>query len=713
MVRQAFKAGNDPEREPAALGLAGVPWETIRLNLPANSDSREQREILDALPVLVFLERAGRIVYANAEARHMLGHSEGEWIPRPVEEVLWGLFPGTAEPQTTLTGTKRGSPFHATMPGRAGRLHPVEGTYSLLNTEMRDAVIVAHLGGRERAPKSRLMEDVLASIPDAVAIEHGNHVLYTNPAFTRMFGFTAEEVSGGSLQALIVPETRYSEIAMLEKQVDERGRATVETVRVNKSGELVDVSLHTAPLLVNGAKVGYVYTFRDIGERKETEAKLQFDAMHDVLTGLPNRSLFMDRLSLAMSRRLRRADQGCGVLFLDLDHFKEINDTLGHAAGDVLLKAVSERLTGALRPQDSAARLGGDEFAVLLENIHAHGDLEIVANRILLEMTRPFEVFGHFLNATTSIGVAMAGPGHTSPDLLIRDADFAMYRAKQGGGGQIEFFDRHLELCLSSQEEREQELRRALDRREFEVWYEPVFRLENGALEGFEALFRVRGKDGSIEDFRELLAVAEETGLSITLGREMVEAVCQQLRIWMDMLPRGVFNLSIDVTGRQFYHPDLIPHLLRTLQESGVNPARLLFEVSEQTLNEDLDAAVVILQRMVDLNVRVAVDNFGSSLAPFNHLVQLPIDVVKMDPKLTAVAGSAGRQLALMQALVNMGHTVGVKVVARGIETREQLDALRRLGCEFGQGPFLSPAMETAQALRLAGSGPMVAPSIL
>ncbi|MGH9598562.1 MAG: PAS domain S-box protein, partial [Terracidiphilus sp.] len=281
----------------------------MSLNLPENSDSIEQQDILDALPVLVFLERAGRIVFANAEARQMLGLGEAEWVSRPVEDVLWGLFPGTAEPQTLLTGTRKGSPFHATVPTLSGRLLPVEGTYSILDAELREAVIVAHPGGRERAPKSRLMEDVLASIPEAVAIEHGNHVLYTNPAFTRMFGYSAEEASGGSLRELIVPETRLSEVAMLEKQVDESGRATIETTRMNKAGELVDVSLQAGPLLVDGAKVGRVLTFRDIGERRQTEAKLQHDALHDVLTGLPNRALFTDRLALALSRRSRRLDQ--------------------------------------------------------------------------------------------------------------------------------------------------------------------------------------------------------------------------------------------------------------------------------------------------------------------------------------------------------------------------------------------------------------------
>jgi diguanylate cyclase (GGDEF)-like protein/PAS domain S-box-containing protein len=677
----------------------------MRLNLPENSDSAEQREILDALPVLVFLEREGKIVFANVEARQMLGLAEGEWTECAVEEVLWGLFTGTAEPQTLLTGTRQGSPFHATLPAGNGRLLPIEGTYSLLNAERREAVIVAHPGGRELAPKPQLMEDVLASIPEAVAIVHEGHVLYTNPAFTQMFGYTAEEVSGSTLQELIVPETRRHEKAMLEEAVDRDGTATFETVRMKKDGELVDVSLLTGPLVVDGAKVGYVFTYREIGQRKEIEARLQHDAMHDELTGLPNRALFLDRVSLALSRGVRRRDQGCGILFLDLDRFKEINDLLGHAAGDVLLLAAADRLRAALRPQDSAARLGGDEFGVLVENILSVTDLEIVASRVSHEMQRPFDIFGHSVQASASIGVAMAGPDHTTPEMLIGDADFAMYRAKQEGGGRYEIFDKHMEVHVTNRQERERELRQVLNKRKFEIWYEPIHRLQSGKLEGYESQLCWRRADGSTDCFSDLLSVAEETGLSISLGRETLETVCGQLREWTDGLPWADLCLTVNVSQRQFYHPDLVAQLRSALTASGADPSRLLFEVPETTLSENPDAAVAILQRMVDCNVRIAVDEFGCSLAPLNHLVRLPIDVVKIDSRLTAAATTTGRQQAVLESLIHLSHMLGMQVIAQGIENQAQLDALARMGCELGQGPLLSLALDPERALQLAERG--------
>ncbi len=671
------------------------------MNLPENANSTQQREVLDALPVLVFLERAGLIVFANAEARRTMGLSDSEWVQKPVEDVVWGLFPGKAEPQTMLSGGKAGSQFHATLACKGG-MTALEGTYSILNPELREGVIVAHLAARDRSSKPRLMEDVLSSIPEAVAIVHGGHVLYTNPAFTQMFGFAPEEVSGGNLRDFIVPETRQHENATLNKMLNEQGRVCVETVRMTKAGELVDVAMQIAPLLVNGGVSGHVLTYRDIGERKQVEAKLQHDAMHDVLTGLPNRALFYDRLQLALSRRTRRRDQGCGVLFLDLDDFKKINDTLGHAAGDMLLIAVAQRLRAVLRPQDTAARFGGDEFGILVENITSANDMETISQRVIAEMDRPFEVLGHRVRAVASVGAAMAGTDHDSAELLIRDADFAMYRAKQEGGHRCEIFDRQMKLRVTVQQERERELRHVLTKREFELWYQPIFRLASGHVEGFESLLRWRRADGSVDSFRDLLPVAEDTGLSISIGRDTIDTACRQLQSWIATIPGNTLIMSMNVTQRQFYHDDMVGQLMRVLESTGVAPSRLMFEISEGTINDSPDRALAIMQRMVDCGVRIAIDNFGANLAPLNHLVRLPVDVVKLDPKLTIAATGSGRQLALVESLIHVCKSVGVQLLAQGIETHEQLRVWQELGCEMGQGYLLAHALEPARAHSLA-----------
>jgi Amt family ammonium transporter len=706
MAIPIWKGAIAPLGRQAKSEIATGPCEIMTLNLPENSDSTQQREVLDALPVLVFLEQAGKVVFANAEARQTLGMSEGDWTPRPVEEVLWGLFPGTAEPQTQLIGTKAGSPFHATMPAGGGRLLPVEGTYSILNAELREAIIVAHPSGRVRAPKSRLMEDVLASIPEAVVIVHGNHVLYTNPAFTQLFGYTADEAGGANLRELIVPETRHHELAMLEKEVDQEGRVAVDTVRMNKDGELIDVALVIAPLRVNGASVGYVLSFRDITERKQHEAKIQLDVLFDVQTGLANRALFIDRLNLALKRRTRRRDQNCGLLLLDLDRFKEINDALGQAAGDQLLMAVADRLRTSLRPEDSASRLGGDEFAVLVENILDHDDLESVAARVLEKMEEPFEVFGSFVRVSASMGVAMAGADHLDAELLLRDAGFALHRARLTGGGCSEVFNKQLEMPFKKcHQDPERELRRVLDKRQFEVWYQPIYQLKSGKLEGFESLLRLRRPDGSVDSFLELLGVAEDTGLSITLGRETMDTVCRQLLSWSHDADQPELTVTLNLSERQFFHPEMVAQLKKALAANAVDPSQLLFEVTEGTLNQNPDAAQAILERMAECKVRLAVDNFGSRLAPLSHLARMPIDVVKLSPKLTAAATTAGRSAAVLQSLIHLGQALGMQVIAQGIETQEQLDAVCRMGCELGQGHLFSYALEPARATSLAGLG--------
>ncbi len=337
-----------------------------------------------------------------------------------------------------------------------------------------------------------------------------------------------------------------------------------------------------------------------------------------------------------------------------------------------------------------------------------HYDLEIVAGRILRELERPFDIFGHVVHAGASVGAAMAGPDHTSSDLLVRDADFAMYRAKQAGGGRYEIFDKHLEVYVTSQQERERELRSALDKREFAFQYQPIYRLSNGKLEGFESLLCLRRANGAIDCFPNLLDVAEDAGLSIIMGRETFDAVCSQLRSWSDKMPQRDLMLTINLTRRQLYHPDLVVHLRRALTASGADPSRLIFEVPENAFNDNPDAAVAILQRLSDCNVRVAMDDFGSSLAPLNYLMQLPVSLVKLAPRLTANAAASGRQIAVLETLIRLGNTLGLQVVAQGIETLDQLALLARMGCALGQGPLLSSPLDPVQALELAEKGSWV-----
>jgi len=561
-----------------------------------------------------------------------------------------------------------------------------------------------------------MMEDVLSSMPEAVVIVHGDRVLYINPAFTRMFGYTADEAEGCHLSELTVPETHGHEHALLEKTAGLDTRQPIQTVRANKAGEPIHVSMLASPLLVEGAQVGCILSFRSLGTNKPDAPAEPPSAMHDPLTGLPNRALFRDRLSLALTRRSRRYEQTCGVLLLDIDRLGEIDDSQtdnpkARAAADSLLVAIAERLRAVLRLQDSAARLETGQFAILVENILGPGDLDIVATRLLREMERPFEIPGSVLQPGFSIGAAMATSAHTVPELLLRDANHAVSNARQEGGGRYEVYDRNLDIRFSPQQERERELRSVLDKRQIEFWYQPTFRLQTGKLDGFESQLCRRHPDGSVESFSDLLAVAEASGLSITLGRETLGAACRQLQSWVQDAKRADLSLSVNLTDRQFYHPDLLAQVKTALVATNIDPWRLVLEIQETTLNANPELSVAILERLAECRVRIAVDNFGSSLAPLMHLIRLPVAVLKLDPRLTAVSTATARRLTVLKSLVRLGHTLGIQVVAQGIETPEQLTALCRMGCELGQGPLLSRTLNSAQALALAEQGSWASPS--
>ena len=693
-------AASLPASAPAGLpALDGPAFDGLAFDGPAfdRIDPLAQRALFDALPVLLFLERSGQVIFANTAARRLMGVEDRPWTGRAMEELLWGLYPSLAEPDSSLTGPRvSGRCFHASLAAGDGETIAIEGAYCMLNESRREAVIVAHASGRAPAARPGMMDDVLASIPEAVAIEHGGHLLYVNPAFTAMFGFGAEEAAGGNLFKMIVPETRQSEYAMLHRAVDEKGPVTLETLRQNREGELIDVSLQCAALRVAGAPVGYVHTYRDIALRKQTELRLEHDALYDALTGLPNRILFLDRLRQALSRRERRPELSCGVLFLNLDHFRQINDALGIAAGDALLQAVAQRLRASLRPQDTAARLSGDEFAILVENIAASSDLEVVVRRLQGAMEKSFDVFGHFVQIGCSMGVAMAGRGQDSPEELIRAANYAMDCARQSGQGCYKFFDQHLEGCVSSQQEQERTLRALLEARQFAYRFQPVYLLADGQVAFFEALLRWHRPEGIVDGFDELMQVAENTGLSITLGREALEAACHQLRVWRELAPRAQMSLSINLTRRQFYHVDLERQLRAVLEASAAPPERLLLEASESTLNENPERALAIVQRLAECRVRVVMDDFGAGLAAVNSLLRLPLAAVKLAPQLTAAVTGSGPAQKVMENLLRLGGALGVRMVAQDIREPRQLQALLQLGCTLGQGPLLAAPLDPA-----------------
>jgi Amt family ammonium transporter len=667
----------------------------------SETGSNHHQHWMDRLPSLIFVEREGVIVFANRAACELLGYQPVDLIGKPAQEIIWGLYPGAAEPLGQGAVAPLETAFDCRILAAAGNFISVRATYTVSDAGTREATIVALPITVPEIPHNNLLEEVLNSAPEAIAITHGERILHVNPSFTRLFGYSEEESIGSSMDELILPETRHHEPGILRYSVEKHGRASMETVRKAKDGDLVDVSMLVGPMMLSGVRIGYYWSFRDIRERKLLEEKLEYDTLHDTLTGLANRTLFLDRLRQAIARRSRRKDLKFVVMFLDLDHFKEVNDTMGHASGDEVLVATAARLMLCFRPQDTVARMGGDEFAVLLEGASDPADIRSVAERVSRDLAEPYEVFGHQLHVGASLGIVFDSPEHQEPEEMLRDADFAMYRAKQAGGSRFEMFDTGMQVTASRQQNWERELRQAIENREFVVWYQPVYRLQDGTLEGFEALLRWQRPDGTFQPFEDLLPLAEETGMMIAIGQDVVEQACRQLKIWQRQKPGIPLNMSVNLSTRQFIQPDLVDCILETVHRIGIPPANLRLEISEKSLNSNPDAAVVILQRLVDGGVKIALDNFGSGLASMNHLVRLPIHIVKLDRRLIAYLPSQGRHAALLGSIFDLCRVLRVEILAEGIESADQMESLRRNGCLFGQGHFFSPAVPPQQAAGL------------
>ena len=693
----------------------------------------QQKSLLEALPCYVFVQRGGTVVYANRVAREILHLEEG--VELPVDGLFQGKFPGFAyaHPGAVVRGTSNvygsggqaySSDFNCQMRTPLDASVPVRGSFSLLRVEPEPELLIVALrvrrnserelqrglgNGTEQDSPSNFLEHLLNAAPEAIMITRGCKILHINREFESLFGFTADEALGQNTFDLLIPETRRHEFDMLEHTMQLHGRASMETVRLHKSGQLIDVSILVAPINMSGVEVGNFVSYRDIREKKQSDARMQHDAMRDSLTGLANRALFLDRLQLTMARQQRHSQLNFAVMFVDLDRFKAVNDNLGHATGDDLLVRMAARLKACFRPEDTVARFGGDEFAVLIEDVTNISDVTRIAERAQHDICLPVEVNGHEVFISASIGIAFGTLDHTSPEQVLRDADYAMYQAKANGHARHEVFDGSMHVHVAAQMKKEQDLQTALENQEFEVWYQPIYRLATGAIEGFEALLRWRRADGEFVPLQDFLPTAEETGLIMPIGLFVLEQVCRQLGQWASLIPDAKPSIDVNLSARQFRDPALLANLAALLAKWKVPAAQLRLEISETVVNHDPEGALAIFQGLADLKVSAALDNFGAGLASMNHFIRLPINLVKVDRRLIAYLPIPGKQAAILQTIFDLARMLEVPMLAEGIERREQLDALLNYGCDLGQGHFFSPpvSLEDAQALLQTGHWPI------
>lgn len=423
----------------------------------------------------------------------------------------------------------------------------------------------------------------------------------------------------------------------------------------------------------------------DITETKNAEASLLYNALHDNLTNLPNRTLFMDRLGRSIDRTRRKTDHLAAVLFLDLDRFKVINDSLGHALGDQFLITTSHRLINSIRPTDTVARFSGDEFAILLDDISQASDATRTAERILEEISVPVEIRGHQVVTTASIGIALTSTGYTSPDEMMRDADTAMYRAKAGGKARHEVFDQKMHRQIMAIMQREADLRRSMDQNELEVQYQPIISLVDGEIAGCEALLRWNHPVYGVLPPDEFISIAEETGLIIPIGRWVLRKACLEVQDWHKSMDRDFF-VSVNLSSRQFMNNNLENTIREALEESHLPASSLHLEVTEGTAMQDIEMTSRILKQISNTGVKIAIDDFGRGYSALGYLTQFPVDTIKIDRSFIQDVGENENISTVTTAMIMMAHVMHMKVIAEGVETEDQIAFLFPLQCEMVQG---------------------------
>jgi diguanylate cyclase (GGDEF)-like protein len=437
--------------------------------------------------------------------------------------------------------------------------------------------------------------------------------------------------------------------------------------------------------------------------RRRTEERTQHEALHDPLTELPNRNLFLDRLEHALSQAGRHQNS-VAVLFLDLDQFKRVNDSLGHVAGDELLAAVAPRLEQALRPGDSIARFGGDEFAVLVEDISNERDVTRVAERIAEALARPFVLREgeHFVSA--SIGISIGG-GSDAPEALIRDADSALYRAKEHGRGGYEIFDEAMRSRVIEHMQTENDLRRAIQRQELELHYQPVVRLWDGSVVAMEALLRWNHPERGLIGPLAFIPVAEESSLIVRIGRWVIEQACRQAAIWQQLDPDAApVSVSVNLSARQLADSDLVDHIESTTRKNGIDPSTLWLELTETTLLDETASVERMLAALKGLGVRLVLDDFGVGFSSLGYLKRLPLSAIKLDRSFVEHLTEDSHDAAIVRAVSQMADAIGIGVVAEGIETEQQARAARQLGCGYAQGFHFTEPVPAEEIEALLGA---------
>ncbi len=553
-----------------------------------------------------------------------------------------------------------------------------------------------------------LFASTFESTADGIIVMSLDREIVTcNNKFVEMWDVPTGMIDGRSGERLvshILSKLRYPEESLenIERLFADPMGTTTEVL------ELLDGRIYerySQPQFMNGEPVGRVCCFRDITERKLAEEKMRHYALHDTLTELPNRVEFMNQLRQAVERGEGNEYAKFAVLFLDLDRFKVINDSLGHAVGDKLLVAIAERLKACVRPGDVVARLGGDEFTILLNRSGDEREVTRVAERLQLKISEPFKIDNYEVFTTASIGIIVSSKSKRSPEDFLRDADAAMYRAKESGKARYEVFDREMHVRNMNLLQVETDLRHAVERHEFEVLYQPIVELSSGRVAEFEALIRWRHPKHGMVSPNEFVGVAEETGLIIQIGKWILNESCRQIACWQDKYSMPL-SVSVNLSAKQLMHPTLTSQVKAALQRSGLESRQLKLEVTESTVMEHSEKSLKVLSELDELGVALSTDDFGTGYSSLSYLQKFPFERLKIDRSFIHSMDEDEKSGAIVKTILMLGENLSIDVVAEGIETHSQLEKLRALGCKAGQGYYFSRPIDVTTAEQYLINGP-------
>lgn len=525
--------------------------------------------------------------------------------------------------------------------------------------------------------------------------------LSVNRSLCNLVGYSEQELLRTNFQAITHPDDLGANLADLYQMLEGKVvTSTREKRYIHKDGHVVWATVSASSVFDEHAKpMHFILQAQDITERKQAEAQLHRAAFYDALTGLPNRALFTDHLGLALARAKQHQNHLFAVLFLDIDRFKNINDSLGHVVGDQLLMAVAGKLQNCVRPEDTVSRFGGDEFAVLLNGVQHSADALAVTERILREVEAPFRLSGFDVFTSASVGVALSAIGYDSTEDILRDADTAMYRAKEKGKGRLEVFDKVMHARAVSRLQLESDLRQALERGEFEVYYQPIMNLEAGSLSGFEALLRWHHPERGFVSPADFIPVAEDTEIIIPIGEWVLYEACRQVCEWQSVYASDApLTISVNLSGKQFKQPDLVGQVKRILYQTGLDANCLRLEITESMVMEDAEAATAMLRQLRSLNVQLSIDDFGTGYSSLSYLHRFPVNILKIDRSFVGRMSMDEESMGIVETIITLASKLKMDVVAEGIETDEQQRKLQALRCHYGQGYLFSKPVPASAA---------------